>query len=132
MANFDKLCSEHRREPEAGHRCKICARLRLERKIVRKVAQALIASGYSISVHDGEEVVIESSKKLNEILAVCFSVDEESFFTHAPAGVHPSGSFVFFVYGNDGYDVICDYGVSLEPVMRGVNEYIDRLEEGRA
>lgn len=121
----DRLCSEHQRNPEPGHRCKICARLRLERKIVRKVAQELIAAGYNISVDDGEEVVLKRSQKLIAIMEACFSVDEERFIAHAPDGAR---SFVFFVYGNDGYDVICDYGISLEPVMKSVNEYVDQLE----
>jgi hypothetical protein len=34
---------------------------------------------------------------------------------------------VRFVYGNDGYDVINDYTVDLEDVLKSVNEYADRM-----
>jgi hypothetical protein len=30
-------------------------------------------------------------------------------------------------YGNDGWDVISDYGLSLEAILKPVMEYVDRL-----
>jgi hypothetical protein len=33
-----------------------------------------------------------------------------------------------FIYGNDGWDVLADYTVNLEPLMPAVNELTDKLE----
>jgi hypothetical protein len=36
---------------------------------------------------------------------------------------------VYFVYGNDGFDVICDYSVSLETLLIGANALALQLEK---
>jgi hypothetical protein len=122
---IDNLCSLHRLDPDPGYHCEICARLRLERKIVRKIAQAMLAAGYSVSVDNGEER-FEPSRKLSEILDRCFSVDEEHLIAYRADGSRVG--FVFLVYGNSGFDVVNDYSMALEELMDPINEYADKQE----
>ena len=37
-------------------------------------------------------------------------------------------AWVFLVYGNDGWDVIADYNVSLEPLLEPINKLALSLE----
>jgi hypothetical protein len=94
----------------------------IEFKIVRETAKQLLEAGYNISVNDGEETTLERSTSLKDIMAAVMTSDEDYFITRKP---DCSRSFVRFIYGNEGDDVINDYGVSLEPVMKLVEEYIE-------
>lgn len=100
----------------------------IERKIAKRVIADLLQAGYTISVSDGEEVVLDDSIDAAKIFAALGTTDEDRLLTQAPAGAsQPGSSFVWFVYGNGGDDVICDYGVSLEPIMAPISRWIDTL-----
>lgn len=40
---------------------KVETRQKIERQIARKAAEGLIAGGYAVAVHDGEEIALEAS-----------------------------------------------------------------------
>lgn len=94
----------------------------IEFKIVRETARQLLAAGYLISVNDGEDTTLENSADLEAILGAVMTTDEDYFIARKKGAV---SSFVRFIYGNDGEDVINDYGCSLEPVMLEIEAYID-------
>lgn len=102
----------------------------MEMDIAKRVVDGLLAAGYEVSVNDSEEVVLDGSRDAEAILAAMRSSDED-YLLARPAG-HPEARarVVRFVYGNDGWDVVNDYHVSLEPVMAPINEYCDRLADG--
>lgn len=125
-------CSTHQREPvpAMGHRCETCSRIRLEEKIAARVVRTFLRAGHMISVCDGEEYPIKRATDEAAILAAMFSTDVDRLLVRkvgAERGAPPLG-WVLFVYGNDGVDVISDYTESLEPLMRGINEWVDTLE----
>jgi len=93
----------------------------IERKIASALIKAGIAAGYSISVDNGEAVEIKESTDRKAILKVMFQTDEENLLFHKDG----KDSFVYLVYGNDGYDVISNYGISLEPLMTEPNRLAD-------
>lgn len=106
------------------------ARIGIERKIVKLTVKTLLESGFELAVHDGEEWHNRTTdaKKLHDAL---METDEDRLFVYRPDG--PKGSrdwfgWVFFVYGNDGPDVINDYTVNLEDVLAPVNKYAERFE----
>jgi len=94
-------------------------RARVELAIVHKVIKELRAAGYKLSVDDGGDT---SSGDEQELVNAIFAVDE-SHLTTSMDGKRKS--FVLFVRGNDGPDVICDYGLSLELVMEPISNWID-------
>lgn len=81
----------------------------LERRIVRAVANDALKQGYTVTVYDGQgpdTLALDKSTRLADIMAAIMSTDEDLMVFHKDgkrAGV------VYFVYGNDGYDVICDH-----------------------
>lgn len=121
MAKHD-TCGYHQRNPEKG-RCEHCDRMKIERKIVLMCAKSLIQAGYNIAVNDGEETTLLSTNNIKAIEEALFTTYEDYFLT-SKQGFRDS--FVRFIYGNDGPDVINDYGTSLEHIMSKVNDFADR------
>lgn len=117
-----QVCSKHQRNPEKGY-CATCSRMKVEHKIVIMCAKSLVSKGYEIAVNDGEETTLDYTGDLNAIEAALFTTDEDYFLTRKRG---KPDSFVRFIYGNDGPDVINDYGMSLEPIMSKVNAFADR------
>jgi hypothetical protein len=110
---------------------KLQDRINLEKRIARKVVRALLDAGYELTINNGGEGnEIPWSRNFSEVMAAMFATDDEHLITRKPDAFKddaPLKSFVYFVYGNDGWDVICDYGVSLEPVLAPINDYADQL-----
>jgi hypothetical protein len=103
-------------------------RRRIELQIVRKTIRTLKDAGFDLLADNGEDKTKWNATE-RHLIDNLFACDEAHLYVHRAEG---KGSFVFFVMGNDGYDVVCDYGVSLEPQMALVNAYADSLEaEGR-
>lgn len=88
---------------EADHIFK--RRQRIERSIVRQIVKDALASGYSISLDNGDGPEL-TNDKLRGIMHQMFATDEERLYLYKDGCCK---SWVYLVYGNDGYDVICDY-----------------------
>lgn len=86
----------------------------IEAKIARRVFRTLKAAGNPVtSVWDGvEENPVKSER---EMLVQVFNLDSATLYTQ-------SGSFVYLVLGNE-WDMISDYGVSLEDTLNPVVEW---------
>lgn len=100
-------------------------RQRVEKTIVRALVIAGIKAGYTITVDNGEEEVLIRSTDRIAIMREIMSVDEERLLFHKDKKT----SMVYLVYGNDGYDVIADHGMSLEPVVDSIQPLIDAFYE---
>jgi hypothetical protein len=100
-------------------------RRELEFTIARQVILDLLAESYSISLHDGYDIVVYKSITCTDILNAMFSGDEETLIVYTPKGRR----MVQFVYGNKGYDVVCDYSFSLERTLRNSRKLADELEK---
>lgn len=106
-------------------------RQEIERRIVRKVAEGLIAAGYAVTVDYGmDEPGIAESTNIKAIMAEVMACDEEWLVAMKAdeSGQMKRAGMVFLVYGNDGWDVINDYSVSLEPALQAANALADQLE----
>lgn len=93
-------------------------RQEVERKIATAFVTSAIKDGYTINVDygDGPSKILTSVKA---VLAAMFQGDDDALtlFKHGK-----SVSWIHFVYGNDGWDVISDYSVNLEPIMSEANK----------
>jgi len=103
----------------------------MRQEVERKIAKALIVdalkAGYVISVDNGSD---EESAKFDDVkstLDAMFATDEERLYMWNPTNCKRIG-WVFFVYGNDGWDVISDYTMNLEPIMAGANKSDNNYE----
>lgn len=102
-------------------------RRRIELQIARKTIRTLCEAGFELLADNGEDKTAWGASE-RELIDNLFACDEAHLITRNDKG----GSFVFFVMGNDGFDVISDYGMSIDAHMQIVSEYADRLEsEGR-
>lgn len=111
-------------------------RQRIERRIATAAAKGLVAAGYKIAVHDGEEIALKKTDDVRAILAAMFSTDEDRFYVYQWSGVADAGweraGWVRFIYGNDGWDVIADHTTNLESALQAANELADELERRHA
>jgi hypothetical protein len=89
----------------------------VEALIVRRLVTALLDAGLEITVNDGEEDCY-TGRDPAKIFEAMMSTDEDVLIT-------TRGS-VWLIYGN-GFDLISDYSVRLEEVIRPVSEWVERL-----
>lgn len=101
-------------------------RIAIEKQIVEKIITDALSAGFKLSVFDGEQTAISKSTDKDKILAELFACDEEYLRFWKDGKLEGS---VSLVYGNDGWDVICDHHVCLEDVLKGANALANQLEE---
>lgn len=106
-------------------------RIRIEEQIAERCIADLLKTGFTLGVHDSEEITIHHSTDAAAIHKAMFTTDESRLFvykTDGPQGKRDWFGWVFFVYGNDGWDVISDYTCNLEDAMKSTNEYAETFE----
>ncbi len=94
----------------------------LEREVAVALIEAGLKAGYEIAVDDGEEEFPRTTDQ-NLILSQMFSVDEENLYFYRDGLRY---GWVFFVYGNDGWDAINDYSSKMDHIMDGVNAIVKK------
>lgn len=119
---INSLCSTHQETPTT-QRCETCERMLGERMVARVCIADLLDHDYAISVNDGEETTLVTSTDQDAILAAMFSTGQDFLLVHKKlqdgAGFHANHhSFVHFVYGNSGWDVMSDWGTSLDEAFK--------------
>lgn len=100
-------------------------RQKVEREILTAFVQDSLSAGYRLAVslekgYDTDEMLLGSRDEA-AILEAALAGDECHIFVQSADGpvldngLVLSEGWVYFVYGNDGYDVISDYLISPEP-----------------
>jgi hypothetical protein len=114
-------CYEHRDRDTLPSLCHTCQRIAVERDIVTRAIDALVLAGYQ--VRESEDGAFTDTRSV--LLNLLFDLDDAFVIAnHKESG---KSGWVRFVFGNDGYDVISDYTISLESVLAPVNAYADTL-----
>jgi hypothetical protein len=99
----------------------------IERRIARALVTDAIAAGYGIRVPDTNENTPDGAVTLTDVDAVLgemFHADDDRVYMIKDGN---TVGWVLFVYGNDGWDVICDYTTNLEPIMGTAKAMSDNL-----
>lgn len=99
-------------------------RQQVEREIATTFVDAALADGYTIQVSPGDEGAVSTPTR-ERILAEMFQCDEDRLWLHK----NKKRSWAYFVYGNDGWDVLSDYTTDLEHIMPIVNAAIEKYED---
>lgn len=95
------------------------ARRPLEARILKRIVKALEKAGNPVvSVWDTEEQSPVSSA--GDVIHLAYNLDELYLYTK-------SGAWVRIIMG-EGWDVICDYTVSIEDALAPVNEWVTEQE----
>ncbi len=99
------------------------ARAKMEIQIVNKILADAKKAGYECSIIDYED---EGDKEYkSDIRGALFNLDQAYLVFHKDK---KRIGWVFLVFGNSGYDLICDYTTNLEEFLKGANDLGDRLE----
>lgn len=77
----------------------------VEKKIARKLVKIILAKGYEICVHEGEDWAIRKSAEVNKIMAALASTGEDTIIVRTVDG-RRLGS-IMLIWGN-GEDLISD------------------------
>lgn len=123
------LCNGHKGKTTRPAACGTCQRIKVEQMIVVKAVDALLAAGYALVVDDsqiGDESQYRPAQPTTnraEILAQMMETDDDALRVLKDR----YEGWVHFIYGNDGYDVISDYTMSLDNVLEPVHKYADIL-----
>jgi hypothetical protein len=105
----------------------------IERLIAASAIMELLAAGYAITVNDGEDDVLIDSLDPAAIERAMRSTDEDKLYVRPAAecartpDARVFTGWVYFVYGNDGPDVINDYTTNLEAYLVKTNALAEKL-----
>jgi hypothetical protein len=106
-------------------------RIAVERYIVDLTVDTLLKAGYLLAVDNGgDQLEVSPTHDAAKLKAGLMLADEETLLVRVKQPGTGVRSFVRFIYGNDGWDVINDYGVSLEAMLKPVNDVCDRIGDG--
>lgn len=87
-----------------------------DREAVSLIIDGLIERGVTITAaRDGENEDYEWNGDKEKFIAHLMSCDEGVMFVSIPGCA--GNTFVYFVYGNEPYEVASDYGVSLSDYL---------------
>jgi hypothetical protein len=107
-------------------------RQRVEKIIVRAVVNAAVAAGYSVAVDNGGDEYEYKGADRRACLATMFATDDERLYLftaeQAARGFKRSAGWVYFVYGNSGWDVISDYTTNLENLLAPALKLAEKYE----
>lgn len=111
---------------------RVRARVAIERRIVKATVDAFLAAGFALQTDQGGgplEPVIPTRDRQVILDALCETDDERLYVRQVfPGPNYISNGWVYFVYGNDGWDVISDYTTNLEEVLKPVNALAESLD----
>ena len=100
------------------------ARIVIERQIVTALIDRALAEGYELSVDDGDNQHPWTTDRA-EVIDVIMEADEDRLYLRKDGRT----AWVFLIYGNDGWDVVCDYNVSLDDLLEPINKLALSLED---
>lgn len=95
----------------------------IEKEIVLIIIDDALKFGYSITVYDGGETVVEKCRSKEDIFSAMFSTDEDTLFFYRDGR---KVGWIFFVYGNRE-SVVSDY--SDNPAMEALLKNADAIAE---
>ncbi len=92
-------------------------RIKIEEKIASRVIDDLLANDYLISVDDGMVTTVVKSADKQMILHAMSSADDDRLYVYKKDDPFRLHGWIRFFYGNDGWDVVNDYTLSLDHIM---------------
>ena len=111
--------------PETISDAGVRARIEIERKIVTRLIDDLLAAGCELRVYDESEY--EPWTRIRaEVIDDVMNADEDVL--HVRRASDGLSGWVHLVYGNEGWDVVSDYTTNVMALLAGVNAYAENLE----
>lgn len=103
-------------------------RIAIERRIVSRIVKDAFKLNYTISVYDGEEYCLKHSTSYAAVMNSIQSTDSDMLKIRSNDKTIIGN--IFLVYGNDGYDVICDHSDNelTNELLQGANTLAESIE----
>jgi hypothetical protein len=103
---------------------------KVEERIVSMIIDSILSSGYTLRVHDGELWASSVHDTKEQHMASIRTTDADFIVVFSPNTKKRIG-MIYLVYGNGGYDVICDHTDNMEinDILAEVFAWIDEHEE---
>jgi len=101
-------------------------RREMEKSIVTRVVNDAIKAGFALNVDNGgdTEELPKPSTSPSEVLAAMFATDDEKLIYYKDG---QRFGWAWFVYGNDGHDVLSDHTGNVSDALQGAVDYADYL-----
>lgn len=103
----------------------IRTRVVVERLIIHQLVADLLEAGCELKVDDGD-AQSPWTTNLGEVLDALMNTDEDTLYVRRASD--QLRGWVLLVYGNDGWDVICDHTTNLTPLLARVNALAEKWE----
>ena len=100
-------------------------RIAVERKIVMALIDRALAEGYELAVDDGGHEPLLWTTDRRTLIDNIMETDEDYLRFRKDGKI---AGWVFLVYGNEGWDVICDNTVNLEEFLAPITKLAESLE----
>lgn len=104
---------------------------KIEDHIVRRTAERLIARGFEIRVHDGEEDACDYTSNISEVMSHVGHTDETCFKVRKPKrdgeAIEYENGWVQFIHGN-GFYVMSAHTTNLQHIVSEVSAYVEGME----
>lgn len=97
-----------------------------ENQVIRLAAQAILARGDQLAVHNGEDWSQRPTDDVDTVLASLRETDSDVL--HVCRDGRRTGSYVLLVYGNDPCEILADWTIDLEEVLAPAVAHADTLE----
>lgn len=101
-----------------------------EQKIVARLVDVILATGYTISVYDGEAFPVKRSDERDTILNNLGATEEEQLNVRSKATKEMIGT-ILLVYGNEPGVVIADYtdNATMRALLAPVETYAETFAQ---
>lgn len=109
-------------------KCKPVMCQRAARLVLWRLIKSAKAAGYIFSLSDGECWTVLKSEDTRAVMAAAMTTDED-VVRFRNRGNEVIGS-VWLVYGNSGWDVICDYTANerMEALIAPIMDWAEKME----
>lgn len=103
----------------------LAQRIANEKRITKLLLKSITDNGYKIRMFDSEEHYHDMTNK--EALDLAMDLDECMIYATRDG---KSVACFYMVYGNDGYDCLCDHSCDdvSEVILKPVEDLIEKLE----
>jgi len=98
-----------------------------EDRIIRSAVTELTEAGFTIAVHNGEHLSLAPSTDVRAVLTALRATDSDMLIADHP--VQQNRGTLLLVYGNDPYEVIADYSISIEAHLQKALAIAREIEE---
>lgn len=94
-----------------------------DKAAIRQVIRALKAGGWSLTgVDDGGDYVTIGNDSETEAIEAIMAVDEATLAVHRNVEGGRASAWVWFVMGNEPFEVVADHSTDLSPILDALAE----------